>query len=131
MAGCGQPQPDNAARSPAATPPAAEAAATPLTPAQEAYSQANARMHAGMAAAVDADPDVAFAKGMIPHHQGAIDMARVQLQYGSDPEMRQLAQEIIRAQEAEIAQLQAFLAARGVAGSTPAPAAPAHHAGGH
>ncbi len=50
-----------------------------------------------------------FARAMIVHHQGAIDMSRRQLARGSDPEMRRMAGEIIAAQEREIAELNAFL----------------------
>ncbi len=45
-------------------------------------------MHDKMMAAVKSDPDKAFAKGMIAHHEGAIAMAETELKYGKDPEMR-------------------------------------------
>lgn len=57
------------------------------------------------------DADVAFACGMIAHHQGAIDMAQVLLEYGDDPEMIKLAGEIIAAQVGEIEQMKAWIAA--------------------
>jgi uncharacterized protein (DUF305 family) len=48
---------------------------------------------------------------MIPHHQAAIDMAKVLLEHGDNPEMRKLAEAVISAQEAEIKQMQEWLAA--------------------
>lgn len=56
------------------------------------------------------DADVAFACGMIAHHQGAIDMAEVLLENGEDAEMRALAETIIAAQQAEIAEMTQWLA---------------------
>jgi hypothetical protein len=49
------------------------------------------------------NPDHDFASMMIPHHQGAIDMAKVEVLYGKDPVLRRLAQEIIVTQDSEIA----------------------------
>jgi uncharacterized protein (DUF305 family) len=48
------------------------------------------------------DPDHDFAAMMIPHHRGAIDMAKVELIYGKDPVLRRLAQEIVVTQQQEI-----------------------------
>ncbi|WP_455924112.1 CopM family metallochaperone [Pseudomonas putida] len=56
------------------------------------------------------NPDVLFVQGMLPHHQGAVDMAKTELKYGKDPEIRKLAEGIIKAQDAEIAQMKAWLA---------------------
>lgn len=76
----------------------------------KAYSDAMMKMHEKMSMKPTGNPDVDFAKGMIPHHEGAIDMAKVELQYGKDPELRKLAQEIVKAQETEIAFMKTWLA---------------------
>jgi uncharacterized protein (DUF305 family) len=58
------------------------------------------------------NPDVDFARLMLPHHQAAIDMAKTQLIYGKDPQMRRLAQEIITDQQSEIELMQLWLKQR-------------------
>lgn len=97
---------------PAATPAPAASAEAPSTVALRA---ANMKMHKEMDIAYTGDPDVDFAKAMIPHHQGAVEMAKVQLAHGKDPKLRKLAREIVKAQEKEIKLMQAFLARKGAA----------------
>ena len=79
---------------------------------QEAYAKGMNTMHSDMMLGI-AEPvaDMAFARGMLPHHIGAVDMAKVQLQYGTDEEMRKLAQDIIDAQQPEIELIQNWIAA--------------------
>ena len=84
------------------------------TPATTAFKAANMSMHEGMEIDYSGNADVDFVRGMIPHHQGAIDMAKVVLEHGSDPEIRKLAEGIVAAQEKEIAEMQAWLAAHPV-----------------
>jgi uncharacterized protein (DUF305 family) len=59
------------------------------------------------------DPDRDFVTMMIPHHQGAIDMAKAILLYGKDPQVRRLAQEIITDQQSEIQLMQLWLKQQG------------------
>ncbi|WP_440825370.1 CopM family metallochaperone [Psychrobacter cryohalolentis] len=78
---------------------------------QQAYTAGMQAMHDDMMTGIaNPVPDMAFARGMLPHHRGAVDMAMMQLQYGTDKEMRKLAQDIIDAQQPEIIWLQEWIA---------------------
>lgn len=68
----------------------------------EAFAASAARMMSNMAVTSTGDADKDFVLMMVPHHQGAIDMARVELRYGKDPVLRKLSEDIIKAQEGEI-----------------------------
>jgi uncharacterized protein (DUF305 family) len=76
------------------------------------------KMHAAMAS-VDGSGNIDrdFVQLMLPHHQAAIDMAKTQLLYGKDPQMRRLAQEIITDQQSEIELMQLWLKQRGALSS--------------
>lgn len=74
------------------------------------------KMHAHMGAiAPSGDADADFVRLMLPHHQAAIDMAKTQLMYGRDPQMRRLAQEIITDQQSEIELMRLWLKQHGPA----------------
>lgn len=68
------------------------------------------KMHAAMASvSPSGDDGIDFVRLMLPHHQAAIDMARTQLLYGKDMQLRRLAQEIITDQQSEIELMQLWL----------------------
>jgi uncharacterized protein (DUF305 family) len=101
---------------------------TPVEWGQDSHSHSNAStpeskwselvgsMHAMHTAMTSVQPtgdnDLDFVRLMLPHHQAAIDMAKTQLAYGQDPQMRRLAQEIITDQQSEIELMQLWLKQR-------------------
>jgi len=98
----------------------ADPAAAPGTAATSELMGAMDRMHAEMnAVQITGDIDRDFTALMVPHHQSAVDMARVYLESGRDPELRRLAEKILASQEAEIRQMQGHDAAPGTAAPPP------------
>lgn len=84
------------------------------SPSTKAFKESNDRMMQRMGARLTGKADPDFVAGMIPHHQGAVDMARIELQYGTDPELRKLAQGIIAAQQKELAFMLAWQERHGI-----------------
>lgn len=83
------------------------------SPSSKAFAVANARMHKDMNIAFTGKTDLDFVRSMIAHHQGAIDMAKIELEHGKDEEIRKLAEDIIKAQESEIKMMKEWLARNG------------------
>ena len=107
------------------------AAAAPhgASPSTLDFMSANARMHADMDIAFTGDANIDFARGMIPHHEGAVAMAQILLDHGADPDLRALAQSIIDSQSAEIAMLRGWLEIHAPSANDQTKAAPPHAAG--
>lgn len=87
----------------------ASSGSSKATAATKRYLQINDDMHKSMDIKFTGDADKDFLAAMIPHHQGAVDMAEVVIQYGKNPKVRQLAQEIITMQKKEIADMKQLL----------------------
>jgi uncharacterized protein (DUF305 family) len=79
----------------------------------DALVAANSAMHEAMAIETTGDVDVDFMRTMVPHHEGAVAMAKIVIENGRDPEVRKLAEEIIKAQETEIALMKTWLEKNG------------------
>jgi len=86
-----------------------QAMAQTMSPASKGYMDAMAKIQKDMPKDMTGDANVDFAHMMIPHHQGATDMAEVLLQHSKDPMLRKMAQKMIKAQAKEIADLQGWL----------------------
>lgn len=89
-------------------------------------AQSMTRMHADMTIPPSGDPDRDFAAMMIPHHEGAIAMAKAELLYGKDPVLRRLAQGIVVEQGQEIDVMRGALADRPAMPTRPTAPAPSH-----
>jgi uncharacterized protein (DUF305 family) len=85
--------------------------AAPASPADRAMAAGMDKMNHDMAAApMTGDADHDFVAMMLPHHEGAVAMAKVELQYGKSPEMRRMARDIVASQDKEITEMKLWLA---------------------
>ncbi len=75
-----------------------------------AYREASAQMHQAMSINYTGDADIDFLRGMIAHHEGALAMAKIAVEHGEARDVRNLADEIIAAQESEIVRMRILLA---------------------
>jgi uncharacterized protein (DUF305 family) len=80
------------------------------TPETRANADAMKAMNHAMMAPATGNADQDFVAMMLPHHQGAVDMAKIELQYGHDAQLKRLARAIVAAQEKEIAFMRAWQA---------------------
>ena len=85
----------------------------PKSQADADFGKSMAKMMSNMNVKTTGKPDEDFVRMMLPHHQGAVDMAKVELQYGTDPMMRKMAQDIVSSQEKEITEMKEWLAKNG------------------
>jgi uncharacterized protein (DUF305 family) len=88
--------------------------AATISDAGQAFKDANQKMMDDMMGKQPSgDPDMDFTMMMIPHHQGAVDMAKIELKYGKDKALRAMAKKIVVSQEKEIAEMKAWQAKHG------------------
>ena len=90
---------------------AADAQASDAT---RAFQQGGEKMMKDMSRPYSGDADKDFVAHMLPHHEGAVHMAEVQLKYGKDPQLRKLARDIIKSQKQEVAFMKKWQARHGV-----------------
>ncbi len=85
----------------------------PKSQADADFGKVMAKMTSDMDVKTTGKPDVDFVRMMLPHHQGAVDMAKVELKYGTDPTLRKMAQDIVSSQEKEITEMKEWQAKNG------------------
>jgi uncharacterized protein (DUF305 family) len=89
--------------------PLAAGAADTAAPAKDAFRMKNDQMMTAMnGVRLTGDADKDFVNMMIPHHEGAVDMAKIELQYGKDPQLKQMAQSIVDGQGKEIGMMKTW-----------------------
>ncbi|WP_131114242.1 CopM family metallochaperone [Lichenihabitans psoromatis] len=82
--------------------------AAPASSADKAFEASMSKMMSGMDAPLSGDTDRDFVTMMLPHHQSAVEMAKIELRYGTDPGLRQMATDIVASQDKEIASMKAW-----------------------